>query len=392
MKPLIVASNSLRRFLRDRTTVFFTIILPVMLIFIVGNATSRFDDPEFPVGIVDLGSGGLGAELRRSIDREPAITLESFDDRERVAKLVRRGGLAAGIVLPRDYDGSLRSGRAASVELLYDQTRGFPAAVRSIVSEAISRQGAVVQAASFVARKTGGSFEDGLDQARRTSELVEEVALGVEAETIGVAEDQSYLPPGIGYQAPSNLILFVFITSLAGSALLIQSRQLRVTHRMLGTPTTARSILAGEALSRFAIAGFQALFIFIVGTVLFGVAWGAPLAAAVLIVLFVLVGTSVGMLFGTIFRTPEQAGAIGAPMGIAMGMLGGCMWPLEIVSETMQRVGHIFPHAWAMDAWIDLIGRGGGFSDILPELAVLAGFVAVLFPLGAWRLRRAITA
>ncbi|MGH2758516.1 MAG: ABC transporter permease, partial [Actinomycetota bacterium] len=365
---------------------------PVLLIFIIGNATSRFDDPEFPVGIVDEGSGPLGAELRRSLDRQPSLELESFDDRESMAKLVRRGGIAAGIVLPRDYDVSLRAGRAATVELLVDQTRGFPAAVRSVVSEAISRQGAVVQAASFVAKRSGRSFEDGVDQARRTRSLLSDVAIGVESEVIGAAEEQSYLPPGIGYQAPSNLILFVFITSLAGSALLIQSRRLRVTHRMLGTPTTARAILAGEALSRFAIAGFQALFIFLVGTLLFGVTWGAPLAATAVIVLFVLVGTAVGMLFGTVFRTPEQAGAIGAPMGIAMGMLGGCMWPLEIVPEPMQRLGHLFPHAWAMDAWIDLIGRGGGFSDITTELAVLAGFVVVLFPLGAWRLRRAITA
>jgi ABC-2 type transport system permease protein len=87
------------------------------------------------------------------------------------------------------------------------------------------------------------------------------------------------------------------------------------------------------------------------------------------------------MLFGTILRTPEQAGSIGSGAGIAMGMLGGCMWPLEIVPETMQRIGHAFPHAWAMDAWIELIGRGGTIADITTELAVLAGFVAVLLPL-----------
>jgi hypothetical protein len=43
-----------------------------------------------------------------------------------------------------------------------------------------------------------------------------------------------------------------------------------------------------------------------------------------------------------------------------------------------------------MDAWIELIGRGGTIADITTELAVLAGFVAVLLPLGTWRLRRAL--
>lgn len=391
MKALVIAQNSMRRFFRDRTTVFFTIFVPVLIIFIVGTASSRFDDPTFPVGVIDEGSGPLGAELRRSIDREPSIELESFDDREALAKLVRRGAVAAGLVIPASYDADLRAGRAVQIEFLVDQTRGFPAAIRSVMSKAISDQGARIQAANFASRQSGSTFDASLEQVKRTSEVVASVAAGVDVETVGTA-DQSYLPPGFNYQAPSNLILFVFITSLAGSALLIQSRQLRVTHRMLGTPTTPRTVLAGETASRFAIAAFQALFIFLVGTFVFGVEWGPPLAAAAVIVLFVGVGTSIGMLFGTIFRTPEQASAIGAPMGIALGMLGGCMWPLEIVPESMQTLGHLFPHAWAMDAWIELIGRGGGFGDIITELAVLAGFVAVLFPLGAWRLRRAITA
>ena len=391
MKPFIIAGNSMRRFLRDRTTVFFTLILPVLIIFIVGSATSGFDDPTFPVGIVDQGSGALGADLIRALDRE-SIDLETFDDREDLAKLVRRGAISAGVVLPSGYDTRLRSGERVRVELLVDLTRGFPAAVRSLVSEAVAKQGAVLQAASFVARNGGRSFDEGFAEAKRTAGLVSNVEIGVAAETVGSPERQTYLPPGVGYQAPSNLLLFVFITSLAGSAVLIQSRQLRVTHRMLGTPTAARTILAGETLSRFSTAAFQALFIFVVGTVLFGVSWGAPLGATLVIVLFVLVGTSVGMLFGTIFRTPEQAGAIGAPMGIAAGMLGGCMWPLQIVPKTMQQIGHIFPHAWAMDAWIVLIGRGGGIGDISKQLAVLAGYVVVLFPLGAWRLRRAIVA
>ncbi|HEU5470800.1 MAG TPA: hypothetical protein VFV67_09105 [Actinophytocola sp.] len=50
-------------------------------------------------------------------------------------------------------------------------------------------------------------------------------------------------------------------------------------------------------------------------------------AAAALITVWALVGTGTGILAGTLSRTPEQAGAI----GIAAGMLGGAMWPLEIV-------------------------------------------------------------
>jgi ABC-2 type transport system permease protein len=393
VKVLLIAQTSMRRFLRDRTALFFTIALPVLLIVIIGPATAGFDDDDFPVGIVTGANGGLSNSLQKALDDSPRVNLESYDDREDLAKAVRRGVIPAGLIIPSDYDESLRSGRPVDVALLIDQTRGFPVAVRSVINEIVAGQGAAVQAATFAGKRTGKPFDETFAAAKETEPLFRDVAVGVTAENIGTDDfEETYLPPGIGYQAPSNLILFVFITSLAGSALLIQSRQLRVMQRMFSTPTSTRQILAGEGLARLAIAGFQALFIFTVSTLLFGVEWGQPIGAAALIVLFVLVGTSMGMLFGTIFRTPEQAGSIGAMAGIAMGMLGGCMWPLEIVPETMQRIGHIFPHAWAMDAWITLIGGGGGIADIGTELLVLAGWVVVIAPIAVWRLQRAIVA
>ena len=175
--------------------------------------------------------------------------------------------------------------------------------------------------------------------------------------------------------------------------MLIQSRQLRVTQRMYATPTSSRTIVAGEGLARFAIAGVPgAVHLHRGHAVLRRRLRAIRVGAAVLVVVFVLVGTSVGMLIGTVFRTPEQAGSIGPMLGIAMGMLGGCMWPLEIVPDPMQTIGHLFPHAWAMDAWIELIGRGGTIADITTQLVVLAGFVVVLLPLATWRLRRSIVA
>ena len=193
-----------------------------------------------------------------------------------------------------------------------------------------------------------------------------------------------------GYGSRPNLVLFVFITSLAGAAALIEERRLGVTRRMLAAPTTASTILLGETFGRFLVALLQGLIIFVVGWLVFGVDWGDPPAALLLVTVFALVGTGAGMLFGTVLRTAEQATSIGPPVGIALGMLGGCMWPLAIVPEPMRAVGHLFPHAWAMDAFIDLISEDAGLAGIAGQLAVLAGFAAVLLAVATWRLRRAL--
>jgi ABC-2 type transport system permease protein len=129
------------------------------------------------------------------------------------------------------------------------------------------------------------------------------------------------------------------------------------------------------------------MLIILVGAVGFGVRWGDPVAAAALVLCWALLGTAAGMLSGTVFRTPEQASAIGPALGIALGMLGGCMWPLEIVGDTMRRVGHLVPHAWAVDAWTTLLSRNGSLADIGTDLTVLLGFSIVLLTAAALRLR-----
>jgi hypothetical protein len=113
-------------------------------------------------------------------------------------------------------------------------------------------------------------------------------------------------------------------------------------------------------------------------------------ATLLLVTVFALVGTGVGMLLGAVLGNAEQATSIGPPVGIALGMLGGCMWPLAIVPEPMRVVGHLFPQAWAMDAFIALIAKDAGLAGITRQLAVLAAFAAALLVLATWRLRKAL--
>ena len=95
---------------------------------------------------------------------------------------------------------------------------------------------------------------------------------------------------------------------------------------------------------------------------------------------------------GTLFRNDEQAGGVGVIAGLGVAALGGCMIPFELFSPTMQNVARITPHAWALDGFAVLVREEGTITDILPQLAALAGFATVLITVAAMRLRRALTA
>jgi ABC-2 type transport system permease protein len=381
-----MAGVTLLRLVRDRLALFFVVLLPVVIILVIGITFGEGGPDRLPVGVLDQGGGPLGAELRGDLAASPALDPRGYDSLDALRKAVRRGVVAAGVVVPAGYDQALRAGRDAEVTFVVDRTRSAPAAVRSAVAAAVARQAAVVRAARFAAGTAGVSFDAALGRARTLGGQQQQVR--VEATTIGGRENA--LPSGFNYTAPANLVLFVFITSLAGAAALVEERRLGVTRRMLAAPTTAATILFGETLGRFLVALLQGLIVFVVGWLVFGVEWGDPPAALLLVAVFALVGTGAGMLFGSVLRTAEQATSIGPPVGIALGMLGGCMWPLAIVPEPMRLAGHLFPHAWAMDAFIDLISEDAGVAGIAGKLAVLAGFAAVLLALATWRLRRAL--
>jgi len=290
-------------------------------------------------------------------------------------------------VIPPGYDRTLRSGGDVTLRFITrrDQdAQDVGVAVRS----AVARQAASLRAARFAERRTGVPFDAGLTIANVAAPRVP--GLSVSVTTAG----RELFPDTLGrfdIGASSQLLLFIFLTSLTGSVALIETRRLGMSRRILATPTATRTVLAGEALGRLGVALVQGLIIMVGSALLFGVNWGDPVGAAALLVVFALVGSGAAMLMGSVFRTEQQAGAVSVLLGLGLAALGGSMLPLELFSGTMRAVAHASPHAWANDGFAELVRHGGNVADILPQLGVLAGYAAVLLLLGAWRLRKAIT-
>jgi ABC-2 type transport system permease protein len=191
--------------------------------------------------------------------------------------------------------------------------------------------------------------------------------------------------------AASNLVLFVFLTALAGSAALILTRQLGISRRMMSTPTPIRSIIVGESLGRFGTALVQGVYIMVLTWIIFQVNWGDPLGAVLILIALSAVGAGAGMLLGATFSNEQQAAGVGVMLSLGLAALGGAMFPIDLFPPTMQRIAHVTPHAWALDGYAELVRRGGNTLDILPELAVLTAYAIVLLALASWRLRVALT-
>jgi ABC-2 type transport system permease protein len=385
VSALALATASVRRLYRDRTALFFMLVLPVVIILVIGTVVRG--DNSFRVGVV--GAPGVeAARLDEAFHRAPAMHVHRYDSVTSARTALRRAELDSVVVIPTDMDATIAAGRQVEVTVYADPTNGGQRAAAQAVASVIAERAARLQASGIHREYAKGSMEASVAAVDAIAPSVTPVTV----QTVVVDSKSGILPGGFSYSAPTMLVLFVFITSLAGGAAMIESRRLGIHARMLAGPVTTRSIVLGESLSYLGIALTQSAIIVGVGALVFGVSWGDPLAAGALVAVWALVGTGTGMLAGTVFRTPEQATAVGTTVGMAAGMLGGCMWPLEIVGQTMRTVGHAVPHAWAVDAWIKILSHGSGIGGIAPQLAVLLAFAVGLLALSSLRLHRRLTA
>ncbi|HET9075682.1 MAG TPA: ABC transporter permease [Acidimicrobiales bacterium] len=384
MTAVAVAVASLRRVVRDRTALFFMIALPLVVILIIGATVRGFST--FRVGVVDEGAGRTGTELVAALQAAPDLRVRHYPSVGAASRAVARGEVSTAVVLPRGMDTDLRAGRTVAVPVLAERANSTQQAAAAAVAPVLAAQGARIQAALFATSAGAGSVDQNLERAGRLQATLTQVTVASRT-----AESRAQtLPEGFSYSAPTMLVLFVFLNALTGGTLIIENRRLGMYERMRAAPLGPATIIAGEALGFVVIALVQSVIIVATGAVVFGVSWGNWPAAVALIVTWAVVGAGAGMVSGTVFRTPEQATAIGPALGMALAMLGGCMWPLSIVNSVMRQVGHAAPQAWAVDAWTALLARGGTLGTILPQLAVLAGFAAVLLTLATLRMNRVI--
>lgn len=384
---LTIAGVELRRLFRDRSNFFFVFVFPFVLVLLIGAQFGGAVAPHLAVSVAD-DAGPLADDLLARIEAGEVFVLDRVASDREVSDRVAKGGAAVGVTIPAGYDADLRAGTSPEVGVVARQDgsgQGLATAVRAAVAE----QGALVKAARVAAASAGLEIDDALERVATTAE---EVA-GLDVETTRVGESLFDEFENLGQfdlGASSQLLLFVFLTSLAtGAASLIQTRQWGLTTRMLSTPTSVGQVLAGQALGRFGVALLQAVYIVVGTLLLFDVNWGDPVGAAAVIVAFCLVSAAAGMLVGALVSNEAQAGGLGVFLSLGLAALGGSMAPLEVFPETMRRVAHLVtPHAWANDAFAELVRRGGGLADVATEVAVLLGVGVVLLAVASWRLHR----
>lgn len=379
---LAIAGVELRRFLRDRSNIFFVFIFPLLLVLVIG---SQFGGGG---GNGRVAISGSDSPLRSAVttalrDDGVAVTSTSADV---VRELLSRGRSDVGVFISPEAATAFDAGHDVTLETITGSQQGTPAVlqrVRTAVGQLAAAQGQVEALVGAGVGEPQASTALATVSAAITRPRIEVVDID------RIAQEFS----GLGMfdlGAAGETLLFVFLASLAGSSTLIQTRRLGVMARTLAAPVSTRQAIGGQALGRLTIAVFQGAYIMLATAVLFRVNWGNLWLSLLLLATFSAVAAGAAMLIGSLIDNDGAAGGIGVGLGLVLAALGGCMLPLELFPSTLRTIAHITPHAWAYDAFAKIQRHHAGLVDILPQLGVLAAMAAVLLVVGTWTLRRSM--
>jgi ABC-2 type transport system permease protein len=331
-----VVRVNLRRATGDRRYVFVATIFPVLFILVTGLLAGS---PKEPVGLVHP-----SARLLQLVQRTNDLKVRLEPNRAQLSDDILRGRVVAGLISLPSPPGSQRV---------------------DFVSESAST--------SAVQARTDVTALLDLIAAEGTRTTVTDV-------TLARTDVPSALSP-FSYVAPADLVLFLGITVLLLASGVVESRRLGMMRRIAAAPVRKRSVVAALVATSLCVAAVQSAGLLVVGRLIFGVHWGNPAGVFLVLATLSLAYAGAAALVSMRSRTEEQAISVAVVLGIVCGMLGGCMYPLDVVDPVVRAAGHVVPQAWAMDAFVKLIYDHAGLTAVLPEVAVLAVFASVLVAL-----------
>lgn len=414
MKILAVFVNENRRLFREKIVIVLLLLMPLAFIIPVGSAytsgaiTSEVDRPLL---VIDYDGGKQAQDLietldenfliernlpiedaqKYQLDSDPDCVAPSAACDEKIARAqLKDSSRSVALLIPAGLSQAYAQSKQTTVTLLYDPAGdvNFRDQVQGVIKGAaisISLEKQVMQSQQDMgdlSSLASDEFKDAVtDAAKKTSPT--DLKSAIAFESISPTNYLERKPPNALQQTvPGYTVMFVFLVAGFMAGWSIEERQNGILRRLRSSPVSAATLLGGKLLYGLIISLVQILVLFLIASTMFKLDLGNdPLAFLLVSVALATTVTGLGLLASAI-KFPGAA--ITAPLIIG-ALLGGCMFSPDFMPPWLRAISYFIPHTWAMTGYQDLLVRGQGLVQVLPEIGMLLLFAAIFFGIGVWR-------
>ncbi|MDZ4167471.1 MAG: ABC transporter permease [Coriobacteriia bacterium] len=365
--------------LRNPGELVGVIVLPLALTMLFGSAFSGGEGEAMRVLFVDDDDSVYSAQVGTLLDVEESFETSAVS-RSQAEDLIASGSDGVAVLVPDGFEAGLK-GEGTVIQVLRDPTSESAYAVIPVVQGIAMRMSGNVQTAEVVVRMAPpGSV--GFDEVYETANAKWDPKPPVYAEgqTV-VASDvrgDSVMAEGATLSSIGFTVWFILFMTFGSAGGILEEREQGTLRRLLVAPLARGTLLGGKVLGIVMAASVQALILVAVGALVFGVPWGRdPVATGLVLGAYILAGTGLAVLVTALVRTRDQLSGLSPLISTGLAMLGGCLWPIEVVPPFMQAIAKLTPAGWAVMGLADVVARNQGLDAALLPTTVLLGFAAV---------------
>lgn len=420
---LLIAIKDLRLLVRDRADAFFTFVFPLLIALFFGYVFGGSGGSgTMPIVIVNEDGRASSAWFAEQLTKAGGIAARAAPTRADGERLVRKGDVAACVIIPHGFEDSTKkvfSGGGMSLEAIVDPKRsaeagllegrlnelGFRQLARTFTDPAMTTS-FLESARQDVAKSTGlsplqksvfGTFFDSV------STLTNEVTSKTDADTassgatdntagggfrpVTITMHELQMDPNkpnnsFAVSFPQGVVWGLMGCVMAFGVSLVQERRRGTLLRLCVAPITRNQILLGKAAACFASCMLVQVILLVVARAM-GVRIGHMAIMAASVVLTSAGFTGVMMLLAGLSRSEGAAQGLGRALLLVLALIGGGSIPLFFMPKLMQQISSVSPFKWATIAIENGLWRAEGWDAMLVPGGVLLAIGLAGFWIGS---------
>ena len=360
-RTFAVARKEMLHILRDPTTLFFTLFIPVIEMFMLGYAIDT-NIRDVRTVVWDESRTQESARLLKRFEYSGTIKITGVvHSQEELNRAIIRGEARVGIKIPEDYARRLQAGDKTQILVAVDGSES-------------SVTGEVVNVANSIA-------------------LLESLAAkGIDSATVSAEPRVMFNPAtrSANFFLPGMLVVLCQMAAvLLTSTSIVREKENGTIEQLFMTPVGARELIVGKLAPYLVFSGVQFCILALVMRIVFDVPFNGPFFVLLgIFQLFVLAMMGLGLAISTKAPTREAAEQAAIGTVIPSIFLSGYIFPLDSMPIFFYYFSFLIPTTWMIDAARAVILRGAELQDLTPHTLVLAGIGVTAILVSALRFQK----
>ncbi|HMV82904.1 MAG TPA: ABC transporter permease [Blastocatellia bacterium] len=351
---------------RDATALFFTVVMPMIQMFLIGFAINT-NVRRIPTAVYDAAQT---QESRRLLDRfvnsDDFKIVKYVDSEEQLNREVISGRARVGVKIPPEYSRRLLAGESASYLVLVDGSDS------SVAGEALNVSNAIALRESLERSLTVTSVRQTLPVESRPKVLFNPDS-----------KSANFLIPGM------IAVLMQMMTVLMTAITIVRERERGTLDQLYMTPVKPLGLMVGKVLPYAVVAYAELCLLLLFMRWAFGVPIRGSIPLLLLLVApFILTMLGFGLLVSTKAQTYQEATQMAFGTMMPSIFLSGYIFPIDTMPTFFQVVSSIIPTTYLIQIFRGVILRGAELQDLWKQALILSGMSVFMIVVAARRFRK----